>query len=210
MGSGVQKQAPCSPSLSTARRHDCSGKRSFGCSLCRGKSENVYSRDLLLRPLQVLAHFPCVLHAFCKASPRSRESSLRLLLQLQQLPVLRVQASRAIEIQSAPSVHWPSICPPGCAFGLCTPARPASTCRTGTGDESPATAAFHTSADSQQPRQGENARGRKYKCQATHVCACVATALSRPSGSKELVRWSCMYSLKSTPLAERWVSEYSS
>lgn len=37
----------------------------------------------------------------------------------------------------------------------------------------------------------------------TYVCACVATALSRPSGSNELVKCSCMYSLKSTPLALR-------
>lgn len=49
------------------------------------------------------------------------------------------------------------------------------------------------------PRQcKEKIRGR-----GTHVCACVTIALSRPRGSKDWCRCSCMYSLKSTPLADR-------
>lgn len=54
----------------------------------------VHSRDFLLRPLQVLAHLPRILHALCKASPRSRQPRLRLFLQFKQLTVLGVQAAR--------------------------------------------------------------------------------------------------------------------
>lgn len=41
---------------------------------------------------------------------------------------------------------------------------------------------------------------------ATYVCACLAVHLSRGSGSKVAANRSCMYSLRSTPLAEHALS----
>lgn len=67
-----------------------------GQFLCHSRKElttGFYSRDLLLRPLQVLAHLARVVHALSKSRPRPREPRLRLLLQVQQLAVLVVEAA---------------------------------------------------------------------------------------------------------------------
>jgi hypothetical protein len=50
-------------------------------------------RDFLLRPFQVAAHFAGVAHAVLESLAGSRETGLCLLLQFQELTVLRVELS---------------------------------------------------------------------------------------------------------------------
>lgn len=148
--------------------------------------ENCDLRDFLLRPLQILPHLTRIVHTLSKARSRARQARLRLFLQLQELAVLCVQTTRTVKCAISSDLHstfllnWPDLF----------------------------------------PAQSNLARSRHGLAKAcvwqicgfklemwmemkTHVCACVATALSRPSGSNALARWSCIYSLKSTPLALR-------
>lgn len=167
-------------------------------AICRELLENL--RDFLLRPLQILVHLTGVFHALSKASARPREASLRLLLQLHELALLRIEVSRSVRktptsarVQfSISSRFWNAAKDASAQFRAEMPV-----CKGLLGNSRPRRARICGFL----PRWIGEQRGKRRRI--TYVCACVAMALSKPSGSNDWVSCSCMYSLKSTPLAER-------